>query len=200
MSSVKILDANKTSIINEFSEQKKTAYCTKCGSELYAKHRLLIENEKKPIEEFMFKNISNIPVVSTHSPLGWDYDIIKMVTAQSTTGTGFLFEFSTAFTDLFGQQSTKHNAKLKEGENMCFFQLRTQALEVGANAVIATDVDYSELGGGKGMLMVCMAGTAIHLKNISALGEKKASLIEEIIKQGKRLQYLSGFDISALNA
>ena len=34
---------------------------------------------------------------------------------------------------------------------------------MGGNAIIGTDIDYSEVGGGKGMLMVCMSGTAIEL-------------------------------------
>ena len=32
---------------------------------------------------------------------------------------------------------------------------------LGGNAVIATDIDYGEVGGAKAMLMVCMTGTAV---------------------------------------
>jgi hypothetical protein len=47
----------------------------------------------------------------------------------------------------------------------CRNQLRFKAVKLGCNAIIATDVDYAEVGGGKGMLMVCMAGTAVKLAN-----------------------------------
>ena len=77
--------------------------------------------------------------------------------------SGVVSEFTSSFTDLFGVQSGRFNKKLKAGEDICFAQLRKQALDLGGNAVIATDIDYSEVGGGKGMLMVCMGGTAIKL-------------------------------------
>lgn len=76
---------------------------------------------------------------------------------------------------------------------MCFAQLRKQALDLGGNAVIATDIDYSEVGGEKGMLMVCMGGTAIKLKNTSALGQDRANKIDELIKLNERNLILNSF-------
>jgi len=64
-----------------------------------------------------------------------------------------------------GGQSSSLQNKLSEGEILCRNQLRYKALMLGCNAVIAADVDYAEVGGGKGMLMVCMAGTAVKLNN-----------------------------------
>ena len=58
-----------------------------------------------------------------------------MVTGQTTTGTGVLTEFTSSFTDFFGVQSGRHNKKLKDGEDMCKVQLRTQTLNMGGNAV-----------------------------------------------------------------
>jgi uncharacterized protein YbjQ (UPF0145 family) len=48
--------------------------------------------------------------------------------------------------------------------------LRKETLELGGNAVLATDIDYAEVGGDKGMLIVCMTGTAVLLKNPEVLG------------------------------
>jgi len=193
MSSTKLLDSEKTKIINEFHNQKSDGYCNKCGKELYDKYKSTLLDEKNKITSRLQKLISAIPVISTHSPLNWDYNTLEMVTGQSTTGTGVISEFTSSFTDLFGAQSGRHNEKLKSGEDMCFTQLRKQALDVGGNAVIATDIDYSELGAGKGMIMVCMAGTAVKLKNTDVLGQQKSMQIDELISLNDRLRHLGEY-------
>ncbi|MEZ4840244.1 MAG: heavy metal-binding domain-containing protein [Flavobacteriaceae bacterium] len=55
----------------------------------------------------------------------------------------------------------RHNEKLQLGEENCFLQLVVKALNLGGNAIIATDIDYSEVGNSKGLLMICASGTAI---------------------------------------
>jgi uncharacterized protein YbjQ (UPF0145 family) len=118
-----------------------------------------------------------------------------MVTGQTATGTGVISEFTSSFTDLFGAQSGRHNMKLKSGEDMCFAQLRKRTLDKGGNAVIATDIDYSEIGSSRGMLMVCMAGTAVRLSNTDVLGSKRAQLINELAEHNSRLRKLMKFKI-----
>ena len=193
MSSTKLLERNVVNVINEYHEQTSDAYCSKCGKDLYEKYSSTLHKEKKTIANKMRRLISSVPVISTHSPLNWDYDILDMVTGQSTTGTGVISEFTSSFTDLFGAQSGRHNKKLKSGEDMCFAQLRKQALDIGGNAVIATDIDYSELGAGKGMIMVCMAGTAVKLKNLDVLGQQKAKTIDELVTLNDRLRHLGQY-------
>jgi hypothetical protein len=53
---------------------------------------------------------------------------------------------------------------------------------LGGNAVIAADVDYAEVGGGKGMLMVCMAGTAVKVLNPQEVFEGDVDRLEELQK------------------
>lgn len=195
ISSVTLLSANKVAIINECHDKKADGYCNKCGKELHSSYKSQLSTEKNKLSSQIQSLISNIPVVSTHSPLNWDYEILEMVTGQSTTGTGVLTEFTSSFTDLFGTQSGRHNQKLKAGENMCFAQLRKQALDLGGNAVIATDIDYSEIGAAKGMLMVCMAGTAIKFKNIEILGNEKSVKIEKLISLNTRFCHLEKYDL-----
>lgn len=195
LSSVKLLSYEKTSIINEYHDEKSYGYCTKCGKELYSKYNSQLQNEKTKLTSKIQQLIKNLPVISTHSPLNWDYNILDMVTGQSTTGTGVISEFTSSFTDLLGVQSGRHNAKLKAGEDMCFTQLRKQTLDQGGNAVIAADIDYSELGAGKGMIMVCMSGTAVKLNNSEVLGQQKVKLINELTTANDRLRYLGQYSI-----
>lgn len=194
LSSVSLLSKNKTRIINEYHDNKSVGYCNKCGSALYSKYKSHVINERDSVSQKMQDLIDVVPVVSTHSPLNWDYDILSMVTGQSTTGTGVISEFTSSFADLFGVQSGRFNEKLKGGEDICFAQLRKQAIDLGGNAVIATDIDYSEVGGDKGMLMVCMGGTAIKLKNTTLLGQDRADKIKVLANLNDRMKVLNSFD------
>ena len=172
-----LLSKNKIAIINEYHTPKHDAYCSKCGDELYARYKAKLLSERADITRKLFSLLEAMPIITTHSPLHWDYEIISIVTGQSTTGTGALSELTSSFTDFFGVQSERYNKKLKAGENMCFAQLRKQTMNLGGNAIIATDIDYTEVGGEKGMLMVCVSGTAIRLKNSenSRSGANKAA-------------------------
>jgi uncharacterized protein YbjQ (UPF0145 family) len=188
--SVTLIEKKLTDVINLYHDKKVDGYCTKCVGDLDTKYLSQLQKEREHLQNEIQRLIEAIPVVSTHSPLNWDYDILCMVTGQSTTGTGVVSEFTSSFADLFGAQSGGFNKKLKAGEDMCFTQLRKQVLDFGGNAVIATDIDYSEVGGEKGMLMVCMGGTAIRLKNVSILGADRAIKIDELAKLNQRIKFL----------
>jgi uncharacterized protein YbjQ (UPF0145 family) len=195
MSSVKLLSEEKISIINIFDANKATGYCNKCGNTLFEAAKNGIIAEKQSLMNEILNLLQFIPVISTHSPLNWDYRVLRMVTGQSTTGTGVISEFTSSFTDLFGMQSGRYNKKIKSGELMCFNQLRMQTIDMGGNAVTATDIDYSELGGDKGMIMVCMAGTSVELKNLKVLGEEAEIKIKELFDKKLRLKQLNNINL-----
>ena len=102
-------------------------------------------------------------------PFGWEYDSLALVTAQSVTGTGIFADIGSIFTDAFGAQSGMYVSKIQQGEELCSSRLRLDALKLGAHAVIGVDVDYADVGGSKSMLMVCMTGTAVRLRNLDVL-------------------------------
>jgi uncharacterized protein YbjQ (UPF0145 family) len=193
-SKVQLLNSKEIDIINEYNSTQSKAYCTNCGKELAKKYKAQLLVEKEEIANKIRRLINLIPVISIHTPLNWDYKVITMVTGQTTTGTGVLTEFTSSLSDLFGGQSKKHNQKIKAGEYLCYAQLRKQTLDVGGNAVIATDIDYAELGSVKGMIMVCMAGTAIKLNNLDVLGQKRANHIAEVVSLNERLIHLTNLD------
>jgi uncharacterized protein YbjQ (UPF0145 family) len=195
LSSVSIIEASAISIINEYHTDKKDAYCTKCGLPLLDKYSNQLRHEKEKIKAFFQKHIHNLPAVSTHNPLHWDYHTLGIVTGQSTTGTGVFAEFASAWTDILGRQSGVYNEKIKNGEKLCLAQLRKQTIEMGGNAIIAVDIDYSEMGGIKGMIMVCMTGTAVDLRNIEIFGEETVTKIKELKKAIERLVHLETFKV-----
>jgi uncharacterized protein YbjQ (UPF0145 family) len=192
---VELLSSVEIDLINEYNDDKSEAFCSKCGKDFLKVSIDKLKKERIKLGKEIQDSIASIPVITTHSPLNWDYDVLEMVTAQSATGTGFLTEIVSTFTDIVGDQSEMHNKKLKGGENICFAQLRKQVLDLGGNAVIATDIDYSEIGGNRGILMVCMAGTAIKLKNTKIIGEDKIEKINNLSFLNDRLNKLSKYKI-----
>ena len=175
-----LLDEKKIRIINEYTDNASKAYCNKCGDSLYGMARDKIHEKIRSINFSLKKKSKHVVILTTHTPIGWDYRALGIVTAQTTTGTGVLAEFTSDFTDFFGAQSGAYNKKLAKAEDSCFSQIRMKTLGLGGNAVIAADIDYAEVGGLKGMLMVCMAGTAVNLKNTEILGSERAKELNEI--------------------
>ncbi len=175
-----LLNEGAVKIINSLDDQNAECYCNKCGDKLLTNATDQLKSKIGKLNEGLLLLSQHIPILSTHSPLNWDYDSIGIITGQSTTGTGVISDFTSGITDFFGAQSGAYNKKLAEGENKCFDQLRMKALASNGNAIIAVDIDYAEVGSGSGMLMVCMTGTAIKLKNIKILGSDKNKYLNEI--------------------
>ncbi|RZK43056.1 MAG: heavy metal-binding domain-containing protein [Pedobacter sp.] len=185
-----IVKSTTTDFINSFHEPNAEAYCNECAEALIRTYQEANENKKQALIKDLNKDLHVIPIVTTHSPLNWQYGILDMITTQSVSGTGFLTEITSSWTDITGGQSSSMTNKLSSGENICKSRLRYQCALLGGNAIIATDIDYSEVGGGKGMLMVCMAGTAINLHSIEVIFKNKTeqlAKIKEVVDELKSL-------------
>ena len=147
-----LFSKNDTAIINEYSDNPKNGYCDKCGLKLFKEAELKLKAEKSSIKEEIRLLLDQIPIFTIQYLPNWEYKVLGMVTGQSTTGTGIITEFTSSFTDFFGEQSKKHNAKLKAGEMLSSYQMRSHTFEMGGNAIIGVDIDYTDSGDGKGML------------------------------------------------
>lgn len=163
LSSNQALGSLHLRILNLASDAPVLHACNKCGDERVIAAKNALNQEMAGLQQKLKALLPLIPVVSLQCPQGWKYEPITVITAQTVTGTGIFSDVASAFTDLFGTQSGTYNAKLRDGENLCKASLRGQAIELGANAVLAVDVDYAEVGGQRAMLMVCMTGTAVRL-------------------------------------
>jgi len=194
---VALFSEKNTKIINKYFNKEAVAYCSRCGNDLWAQAFAEIKNKIHELKSGLYIKIDSIPIVTTHTPLNWDYDLLGIITGQSTTGTGVFAEIGSSITDFFGAQSGMYSDKLAKGETLCFNQLRRKAIAMGGNAVIAADIDYAEVGGAKGMLMVCMAGTAVRLKNPTVLGKTIAATLAEVTSILNDLDHYESFGIPA---
>jgi len=185
-----LLSDLKVKTINIYNDKPAAGYCTKCGDGLYEQCKDHLVLDVRELTTELEESIDYVPVLSIQLPQGWEYDVLAIVTGQSVSGTGVIAEFTSSFSDLFGTQSSTLSGKLRGGEKYCFNQVRKRALDLGGNAVIGTDIDYSEVGSIRGMLLVCMAGTAVRLKNVNILGEDRKDKLKRAVEVNKKLEDL----------
>lgn len=193
-SSNPVISEAAADLINLHVDNPSEAYCGRCAEPLIAEIRARRVKEKQNLIRSIQQYVDTIPVASIHSPAGWTYEVIGLITAQSTLGTGLFSDVSSMFTDIFGQQSETYNSKLRQGEEHCARILRTRAMEVGGNAVLAADIDYAEVGGTRAMLMVCMTGTAVRLDTDETSDERYSEAKAAL----DRLQLISQLEKAAL--
>lgn len=61
-----------------------------------------------------------------------------------------------------GGRSGAYEEELRNAKEIAIEEMVDQARSMGANAVVAVDLDYETIGGGSGnMLMVSASGTAV---------------------------------------
>ncbi|PUZ25058.1 hypothetical protein DCC81_12150 [Chitinophaga parva] len=166
-----LLEDSQCELIAEMTNTPKEQACASCRSDAFYNAISELRQRRDQLAEEIVKQSEIMPIVTAPSPMGWNYRTIGMATGQSTSGTGFLTEVSASWTDFFGMQSGAYNKKISEGELLCYRQLRSKALQMGGNAVVATDIDYSEMGAAKGMVMVCMSGTVVKIENTDVVSD-----------------------------
>jgi len=89
-----------------------------------------------------------------------------IVTSECVLGMNLFKDVFAGISDVFGGQSKSSQKVLFDLKEKALLELKSRAYELGADAVIAVDLDYNEFsGGGKSMLFLVASGTAIKLEN-----------------------------------
>ena len=108
-------------------------------------------------------------IVTTETTLS-GYEIeerIDVITAECVFGMNIFKDMFAGIRDIFGGRSKASQGVLRDARKTSLTELRREALIVGANAVIAVDLDYSEISGdGKSMLFVVVSGTACRVRKL----------------------------------
>lgn len=85
---------------------------------------------------------------------------LGVVTAEAIIGANIFRDMFAAVRDIVGGRSATYERALDEARKVAMAELQQRAQDLGANAVLAIDVDYEVLGQANGMLMVAVSGTA----------------------------------------
>ena len=74
---------------------------------------------------------------------------------------GIVSDFFAGIRDIVGGRAGSYESVLREAKETALKEMSDHATQLGANAVIAIDLDYETVGGSGSMLMVTAAGTAV---------------------------------------
>lgn len=86
-----------------------------------------------------------------------------LVTGEAIIGANIFKDIFASITDIVGGRSGAYEKSLKDAKNIAVQEMIDVAKALGANAVLAIDLDYETLGKDSGMMMVSASGTAVKL-------------------------------------
>lgn len=90
-------------------------------------------------------------------------EYLGIINAQSIIGANIFKDFLGGLRDVFGGRSTTYEKVLEEAKEDALRELTEKAQKLGANAVLAVDLDFETVGGSGSMLMVIASGTAVRI-------------------------------------
>ena len=88
---------------------------------------------------------------------------LGLVSGEAILGANIFRDFFAGIRDIVGGRSAAYEKELQRAKAIALDEMQAQARELGANAVVAVDLDYETIsvGQGGGMLMVSASGTAV---------------------------------------
>ncbi len=91
---------------------------------------------------------------------------LGLVTGEAILGANIFKDFFAGIRDIVGGRSAAYEEELRKAKEIAIKEMVQEAQALGANAVIAVDLDYESMNvsHGGGMLMVTASGTAVIIK------------------------------------
>lgn len=84
-----------------------------------------------------------------------------IVTGETIIGANIFRDFFAGIRDIVGGRAGSYEKVLREAKDAALSEMEEQARQMGANAVVAVDLDYETVGNNGSMLMVTASGTAV---------------------------------------
>jgi uncharacterized protein YbjQ (UPF0145 family) len=88
---------------------------------------------------------------------------LGVVTGEAILGANIFRDFFAGIRDIVGGRSAAYEKELNRAREIAFEEMSQKAAALGANAIVAIDIDYETVGAGGSMLMVSVSGTAVTL-------------------------------------
>ncbi len=85
--------------------------------------------------------------------------VIGIVSGETILGANIFRDFLAGSRDIVGGRSGAYETVLRDARKTALAEMSREAQSLGANAVVAVDIDYETVG--NGMLMVTACGTAV---------------------------------------
>jgi len=86
---------------------------------------------------------------------------LGIVTSEAVIGANIFRDLFASIRDIVGGRTSSYEGVLRRAKESALKEIQTNALEMGANAVVGIDLDYETVGSNGSMLMVTASGTAV---------------------------------------
>jgi uncharacterized protein YbjQ (UPF0145 family) len=88
---------------------------------------------------------------------------LGVVSGEAILGANFLRDLFAGITDITGGRAGGWEKSLRQARDIAIAEMSQEAQRLGADAVVAVDLDYESIGEHSSMMMVTAAGTAVKL-------------------------------------
>jgi len=88
---------------------------------------------------------------------------LGIVTGEAILGANIMKDLFAGVRDLVGGRSAAYERELAQARELAISEMTEKAQSMGANAIIAVDIDYETIGSNGSMLMVAASGTAVRV-------------------------------------
>jgi uncharacterized protein YbjQ (UPF0145 family) len=89
---------------------------------------------------------------------------LGLVSGEAIMGANILKDIFAGIRDIVGGRAEAYEQELGRAKTIALEEMQARAAQMGANAVIAVDLDYETVGANGSMLMVSASGTAVVLE------------------------------------
>ena len=87
---------------------------------------------------------------------------LGLVSGEAILGANIFKDFFASIRDIVGGRSQAYEQELQKAKNIALEEMQARAEALGANAIVAVDLDYESIQmGSSNMLMVSASGTAV---------------------------------------
>ena len=124
-------------------------------------HKRLALNVKP--KKLRTKSKSKIMVTTETYLHGMSYERLDVITAECSYGMNIFKDLFAGIRDVVGGRSKSVQKIVRESKDIVIDELKQQAVEAGADAIIGIDLDYTEFGH-IGMFLVIGSGTLVKFK------------------------------------
>ncbi|HEY1146067.1 MAG TPA: heavy metal-binding domain-containing protein [Allosphingosinicella sp.] len=88
---------------------------------------------------------------------------LGIVTGEVIVGANIFKDLFAGIRDIVGGRAGAYENTLRSARETAFAEVKSEAVALGADAVIGIDIDYEVIGKEGSMLMVTISGTAVRL-------------------------------------
>jgi uncharacterized protein YbjQ (UPF0145 family) len=149
--------------VNAKSYDGKCVSCTKALQDNHGKSKEDLEVIKTQVAADTQKEaeINSIVLTTETAPNLKITKRIEIVTAECAFGMNIFKDLFAGVRDIVGGRSEAVQKTMRDSRKAALYELKKEAYEVGANAVVGVDLDYVELSNAGSMVMLVASGTAV---------------------------------------